>query len=136
MYKQIFYTNVLHLLQQRGLSKQSLARDSGVSGSFLSDLTNGKGNPSLEVMVKIADALAVPLDWLLTTHDLGESADKTLGWPTGQPAGLPEGYERVIAVLPKIFASQVRKWDAYYQLELQKEQQSAKKRHKKGKKGQ
>ena len=127
MYKQIFYTNVLRLLQQQGLSKQTLARHSGVSGSFLSDLTNGKGNPSLEVMVKIADALGVPLDWLLTTHDLGELADKSLERPARQPNGLPEGYERVIAVLPKIFASQVRKWDAYYQIELQKEQRAAKK---------
>ena len=130
MYKQIFYTNVLRVLQQQGLSKQSLARDSGVSGSFLSDLTNGKGNPSLEVMVKIADALGVPLDWLLTTHDLGESVDKSLARPMRQPDGLPEGYERVIAVLPKIFASQVRKWDAYYQTELQKAKRARKKKGK------
>jgi transcriptional regulator with XRE-family HTH domain len=114
VYKEIFFTNILLLLQERGLSKQDLARLSGVSISFLSDLTNGKANPSLDVMVKIASGLGVPLDWLLTTHDLGELSAQNLGLMGARIRGLPPGFERVVAVLPKVFAAQVRKWDAYY----------------------
>jgi transcriptional regulator with XRE-family HTH domain len=39
------------------MTKLGLSEKSGVSISFLSDLTNGKGNPSLKVMENIAVAL-------------------------------------------------------------------------------
>lgn len=52
MYKYIFFTNVLKCLEERDMTKQELSDRSGVSISFLSDLTTGKGNPSLEKMAK------------------------------------------------------------------------------------
>lgn len=113
MYKDIFVTNILQLIQQRGLSKQDLARLSGVSVSFLSDLTRLKGNPSLKVMADVADGLEVPLDWLLSKHDLSDVPELPKKYK-GRPQGVPEGFEVVTAVLPKVFAAQVRRWDAYY----------------------
>ena len=58
MYNQIFFTNVLRLLDERGMTKDRLADLAGMSVSFLSDLTNGKANPSLKIMESIAKALA------------------------------------------------------------------------------
>ena len=48
MYKYIFFTNVLRILDERGMTKKELSERSGVSISFLSDLTTGKANPSLK----------------------------------------------------------------------------------------
>lgn len=50
LYNQIFFTNVLRLLDEHGLTKSELADAAGISESFLSDLTNGKANPSLKIM--------------------------------------------------------------------------------------
>jgi len=64
-YNCIFVTNVSRLLAEREMTKKDLATLSGVSPSFLSDLLAGKGNPSLQVMEAIAEALEVPLPLLL-----------------------------------------------------------------------
>ncbi len=45
MYSLIFLTNVLRLLDERGITKYELADRSGISISFLSDLTNGNTLP-------------------------------------------------------------------------------------------
>ncbi|EET0158848.1 helix-turn-helix domain-containing protein, partial [Escherichia coli] len=70
MYNLIFFTNILRLLEERDMTKQELSQKAGVSISFLSDLTNGKANPSLRVMESIANALDVALPVLLETTDL------------------------------------------------------------------
>ncbi|MFC3658445.1 helix-turn-helix domain-containing protein [Xanthomonas hyacinthi] len=73
MYNQIFFTNVLRLLEEQGMTKHDLAEKAGMSISFLSDLTNGKANPSLKIMGSIADALSVPLPTLLEMTDLDKA---------------------------------------------------------------
>ncbi|CCV01585.1 unnamed protein product [Candidatus Paraburkholderia kirkii UZHbot1] len=70
------------------MTKHELSEKAGISISFLSDLTNGKANPSLKIMEAIAEALSVPL----TLHTLDDIA----GGKSTQ--GLPPGYERVFAV--------------------------------------
>lgn len=70
MYKYIFFTNVLRILDERGMTKNELSERSGVSISFLSDLTTGKANPSLKVMEAIANALETSLPLLLESTDL------------------------------------------------------------------
>lgn len=109
VYNQIFFTNVLRLLNEQQLSKKDLSDRSGISLSFLSDLTAGKANPSLKVMEDIATALDAPLPLLLESTDLDEESLHSLaeGKPT---SSLPAGYERVSAVLPEHQAFIVRKW--------------------------
>ena len=70
LYNYIFFTNVLRLLDERHMTKKELSDRSGVSISFLSDLTTGKANPSLKVMQDIAKALDAPLPLLLESTDL------------------------------------------------------------------
>lgn len=105
----IFFTNVLRILKERRMTKQDLHRLSGVSGSFISDLTRGEGNPSLETMERIAKALEVPLTFLLQRTDWNDADMQTLAHESGQTL-LPKGYEWVWAVLPEHQAFQVRKW--------------------------
>lgn len=110
VYKYIFFTNVLKILYERGMTKEELADSSGVSISFLSDITTGKGNPSLEKMEDIANALEVPLPLLLESTDLD---NKTLEELAGKKmkSSLPAGYVRVCAVLPAPQAYIVRRWE-------------------------
>lgn len=109
MYNLIFFTNVLRILDERYITKNELAERSGVSISFLSDLTTGKANPSLKVMETIAAALETPLPLLLESTDLDkESLDALAGGK--MPSSLPPGFERVSVVLPEHRAFLVKKW--------------------------
>ena len=110
MYNQIFVTNVLRVLDELGISKNELSDRAGMSVSFLSDLTNGKANPSLKIMESIARALDVALPALLEITDLDqESLDMLAGGKA--PNSLPPGYVRVAAVLTEYQAFQVRQWN-------------------------
>ena len=110
MYNQIFFTNVLRVLDELGISKNELSDRAGMSVSFLSDLTNGKANPSLKIMESIAKALDVALPVLLEITDLDqESLDMLAGGKA--PNSLPSGYVRVAAVLTEYQAFQVRQWN-------------------------
>jgi transcriptional regulator with XRE-family HTH domain len=109
VYSDIFFTNVLRILNERGMTKKELHDLSGVSNSFLSDLTTGNGNPSIKVMEAIANALEVPLPMLLESTDLDkESLDVLAGGAFRQ--SLPPGYERVSVVLPEHKAFIVKRW--------------------------
>lgn len=110
MYKYIFFTNVLRIIDERGMTKNELAELSGVSISFLSDLTTGKANPSLKVMEAIASALEMSLPLLLESTDLDKDTLATLAGGKAL-SSLPAGYERVSAVLPEHRAFIVKKWD-------------------------
>ena len=110
MYNQIFFTNILRLLEERDMSKNELAKKADIAVSFLSDLTNGKANPSLRIMQAIAEALDVPLAALLEDTDMDPKMLDTLSSGRARRS-LPPGYLRVSAVLPEHQAFIVRKWD-------------------------
>lgn len=58
------------LLQENGISKYQLAKDSGISKSVLSDYCNGKVQPTAEVIVIIAKYFDVSADYLLGLSDI------------------------------------------------------------------
>lgn len=109
-YNLIFFTNILRILDEKGLTKSDLASAAGISVSFLSDLTTGQANPSLRIMEQIAAALDTPLATLLESTDLDqESLDALAGGHAR--LSLPEGFVRVSATLTEYQAFQVRHWD-------------------------
>ena len=116
IYNQIFFTNVLRLLEEKNWTKEQLASASGVSAGFISGLTNGRYNPSLRIMEQLADALETPLPALLETTDLDNIALEQL---TGKNAGLPAGYKRVSVVLPEQKAYLVGTWAEETKKQLQ-----------------
>jgi transcriptional regulator with XRE-family HTH domain len=110
MYNQIFFTNVIRMMEEQGMSRLDLAVRADMSPSFLSDLTNGRANPSLKIMESIARALDVPLPMLLEATDLpSECLDALAGGKA--PRSLPEGFVRVCAILKEYQAFNVRQWD-------------------------
>lgn len=65
---------------EKDLSLRQLALMADVSASLLSQIENGKANPSVRSLYSIADALALPVDYFFPTtkpdHEV-ESADET-----------------------------------------------------------
>jgi transcriptional regulator with XRE-family HTH domain len=110
MYNAIFFTNVLRISDEVGLSKNELADRAGISVSFLSDLTNGRANPSLKIMEAIATALEMPLPPLLEMTDLDQETMRVLtnGKATSM---LPEGLVRSTAILTEYQDFMVKQWD-------------------------
>lgn len=110
LYNYIFLTNVLRVQQELGISKEELAAKAGVSNSFLSDITNGNGNPSLRIMEAIASALDTPLPTLLELTDLDkESLNELAGGSFS--SSLPPGFTRLSAILKTGYeVMQVKEW--------------------------
>jgi XRE family transcriptional regulator, regulator of sulfur utilization len=59
--------NLTALRQVRGLTQETLAKSAGVPRSTIANLESGHGNPSLTVLLKVANSLAVPVDELLAS---------------------------------------------------------------------
>jgi len=110
MYNQIFFTNVLRLMEEQGMNKYELAQKADISPSFLSELTNGRANPSLKIMEALAGALGMPLPMLLEATDLPQECLDALAGGKA-PRSLPEGFVRVCAILKEYQAFNVRQWD-------------------------
>ena len=62
---------------QRGMTRNALAADSGVSLRFLAQLEGGQGNPSILVLRRIASAMGFPPDSLLS-DDCPAAIDRIL----------------------------------------------------------
>jgi transcriptional regulator with XRE-family HTH domain len=58
--------NVRKLRQQKGLTQEELAFAAKIDLTYVGGIERGRRNPSLLVMARIADALSVPLQKLLT----------------------------------------------------------------------
>lgn len=117
MHNVIFFTNVLRLLGERGMTKHELSMLTGVSISVLSEITNGKGNPTLKTLTAIADALQTPLAMLLESTDLdSKELDDAAG--LHRPPSLPKGYCRMCGTLTLHQAFQVRKWHEHNLLKI------------------
>lgn len=63
-YKIMLAENIEKLLKSKKMKKQDLASKTGISVSFISDITNLKANPSIQNLAKIAEVLSVPLPLL------------------------------------------------------------------------
>lgn len=59
--------NLASLRQVRSLTQETLAKAAGVPRSTIANLESGDGNPSLAVLVKVAQALSTSIDELLAS---------------------------------------------------------------------
>lgn len=58
--------NVRKYRQQRKLTQEQLAFEAEIDLTYMGGIERGRRNPSLLVMARIADALAVPLSKLIS----------------------------------------------------------------------
>lgn len=97
-YRDIFFTNVLKILNERDITNDELSQKSQISVSYISELSRGQANPSLKTMCLIADSLEVPLTALLETTDLSRKASAMLFGGKSRST-LPKGFEHVSVIL-------------------------------------
>jgi transcriptional regulator with XRE-family HTH domain len=62
----VFGRNVRRIRQQKSLTQEELAFEAEIDLTYVGGIERGKRNPSLMVMARIADTLAVPLPKLLS----------------------------------------------------------------------
>ena len=55
---------IVYLRKQKGWSQLDLSIESGVNRNYLSDLENGRRNPTVDILEKIANALGITLEFL------------------------------------------------------------------------
>jgi transcriptional regulator with XRE-family HTH domain len=65
-WRDIVGRNVKKYRQQKGLTQEELAFAAKIDLTYVGGIERGRRNPSLLVMARVADALAVPLQKLLT----------------------------------------------------------------------
>ncbi|QIQ22541.1 helix-turn-helix domain-containing protein [Zophobihabitans entericus] len=106
MYSEIFLFNLLKKLKDRNLNKAQLSELSGISPSFISELTNGRANPSLAMLEKIAVSLKTPLYEMLLPEEV-----KPEDLQYSRPESLPDGVVKITAILPAHKAFIVKKWE-------------------------
>ena len=109
MYNLILITNILRILDEKGMTKSELAEKANVSISFFTDLTNDKANPSLRIMEAIAEALETPLPMLLDSSDMSAADLEAL--TNRKVTYLPKGFVWKGGVLSEYEAFQVEQWD-------------------------
>ena len=78
--------NLASLRHARGLTQEALAKAAAVPRSTIANLESGVGNPSLVVLVKVAKALAVPIDELTAS-----ACAKVRRWPASDVATQSRG---------------------------------------------
>ncbi|PTN11864.1 helix-turn-helix domain-containing protein [Nitrosomonas aestuarii] len=128
MYNLILITNILRILDEKGLTKSELAKKAGVSIAFFTDLTNDKANPSLRIIEAIAEALETPLPMLLDSSDMASSDLEVLA--KRKPGKLPKGFVWKGGVLSEYEAYQVEQWDKKNRVFLSKDNRKNKNRNK------
>lgn len=78
-------SNVRRLRIARHLSLSQLARDTSMSKATLSGIEGGRGNPTVDTLTVLADALGVPIAELLQEPTVGEvhivRLAQTRPWP-------------------------------------------------------
>lgn len=57
--------NLKRIRTEKGMSQGDISRTLGVSRGFVSNIENGKTNPTLSTITKIAEAIGVSTDTLL-----------------------------------------------------------------------
>jgi len=78
--------NLASLRYARTLTQETLAKASGLPRSTIANLESGVGNPSLAVLIKVANALGVPIDELLAAPRA-----KVRKWPAADIAARVQG---------------------------------------------
>lgn len=65
MYKEIFTTRLKHTREEAGYTQEQMARNIGVSRPTYTLWENGKREPDIETLGKLAEILKIDLTWLL-----------------------------------------------------------------------
>lgn len=91
--------------QQRGWTQERLAKELGVSTSFVGHIERGSRKASLETLVQIVNALDVSMDYLLAASLKGQSAEME------EAPNLPPHQRMVMREILDTLKNQLDHWD-------------------------
>lgn len=74
----LFAWNLRRLRLERGISQERLAADSEVDRAYLSELENKRGNPTVDLLDKLAACLEVPILEFFQIPEQGSKRPKPL----------------------------------------------------------
>lgn len=57
--------NLKRIRKEKGISQGDIVRSLGMDRAFISNIENGKTNPTLATIAKLAKAVGVPIDELM-----------------------------------------------------------------------
>jgi transcriptional regulator with XRE-family HTH domain len=83
--------NLRRIRLERGYSQEALALEADIDRAYMSGLERGVRNPTVMLLVKLANALKVPLGDLIAADGLAEPPPKNL--PRGRA---PKGGEKIV----------------------------------------
>lgn len=112
MYKEIFLTNILQLLEEKNLNYTDLSVASGISLSYVSDICKGKANVTLKQMEAISEALGKPLPLMLTNVE-PEVWASIEAMSVTKPMAVPKddgSFQYISGYLPEHQAFIVHRW--------------------------
>ena len=92
-------SNIRQLREARGMTQEQMARISGVPRPTWANLESGVANPTLSVLVKVANALQVPLEELIGPQRAVVKLYKADSLPVRERGGV-----RVRRLLPETIA--------------------------------
>ena len=91
--------NIRHLREARRLSQEQIAQIAGIPRPTWSNLESGSSNPTLSVLMRVANALQVPLEELIGPERQGVKLYRSDSLPSRQ-----RGKVRVRSLLPETIA--------------------------------
>lgn len=65
----MFKDRLTKVIEERGISKYQIAKETKITEATLSNYCNGKGKPSPSIVMQLANFLDVDFDWLLNGSD-------------------------------------------------------------------
>jgi len=57
--------NLKKIRTEKGISQGDIVKTSGIDKAMISNIENGKANPTLATIAKLAEAVNIPIDELL-----------------------------------------------------------------------
>ena len=81
----------------QGMTVDQLAQKSGFSKGFISQVENFRITPSLKALIRIAEALGIPMSKLFDEN--GQNAEYTFGSLNSNPELLADKRSRIAALL-------------------------------------
>lgn len=111
--ERILGANIRKLRKKRGISLQDIAANTGVSKSFISQVENGKTQPSLSTLISIAEYLDTSINTLLDDHSpepgpmVKENEQKTVIYADGIVMNMltkSEAYKQIQPILYELEA--------------------------------
>lgn len=61
----VFGKNLCACRKKKGLTQESLGKNTGVSRAYINRLEKGKGNPTFKTVMRLADVLGIDASFLL-----------------------------------------------------------------------